>query len=311
MCALAAGCAEYDRCSLAYNLADPCDENGLAERCTRLLVVVRNQIYPPDPGPGTVGDPTTQVWCTRESGQCGFRCEREPVYGVVEDLLCYESQGGEPIARAVLGSLVEYGESKTANLLIGRIDEFIRTTVTDPAGSIGSCSDMHQDKSRFGHTATRLNDGRVLIVGGIRRIGPVMEILSTAEIYDPGTGVHRLIEGPDGRPLGMNASSGRVFHTATLLRSGDVLITGGMGLVENRMASLRSSEVFDVDTETFPQDHVSVTTSAKAHHTATLLTTAGKVLVTGGAVYSGQDIISLPRRRRGVRSPIQPVDHGQ
>lgn len=294
MCVSAAGCAEYERYSLAYNLVNPCDENGLVEGCARLLMVVRNYFPPPDPGPGPVGDPTTEVWCTWEPGREGFRCEGKPVSGVVEGLFCYRSQGGEPIARAVMvtGSLVESGEGNTANLLVGGIDEFIRTTVTDPSGPVGSCSDMHQDGGRFGHTATLLDDGRVLIVGGMRRIGPVMEILTTAEIYDPKTGIHRLIEGPDGRPLGMNTNSGRAFHSATLLRSGNVLIAGGMGVVENRMASLRSSEVFDVNTETFPQDLIGVTTSARTHHTATRLTAAGKVLVAGGAVYSGQSIIA-------------------
>jgi hypothetical protein len=213
---------------------------------------------------------------------------------VVEDLLCYGSQYGEPIARAVIskGSLVESGEGETVNLLVGGIDEFIRTTVTDPAGPVGSCSDMHQDGGRFGHTATLLADGRVLIVGGIRRIGYVMEILNTAEIYDPKTGMHRPIVDPDGRPLVMNAISGRAFHTATLLDSGNILITGGMGLVENKIASLRSSEVFDVNTETFPPNLIAVTTTERTHHTATRLTTTGEVLAAGGAVYSGSDIIA-------------------
>jgi hypothetical protein len=289
-----AGCAEYESYSLAYNLVNPCDESGLVERCDRFLMVIRPYVPPPDPGPGPVGDSTTEVWCTWESGRGVFRCEGKPVYGEVEDLLCYGSQYGEPIARAVIGkgSLVESGESNTVNLLFGGIDEFIRTTVTDPVGPVGSCSDMHQDGGRFGHTATLLDDGRVLIVGGIRRIGPVMEFLSTAEIYDPKTGIHRLFEGPDGRPLAMNAISGRAFHTATLLSSGNVLITGGMGLIENKIASLRSSEVFDVLTETFPQDFIGITTRARTHHTATLLTETGEVLVAGGAIYSGQSIIA-------------------
>jgi hypothetical protein len=163
LCVSVAGCAEYDRCPLEYNLVNPCDEDGLVEGCAHLLMVFRNQIFPPDPGPGPVGDPTTELWCTREPGECGFRCEGKPVSGVVEDLLCYESQDGEPIARAVMDLLVGYNGGNPANLLFGGIDEFIRTTVTDPAGPVGSCSDMNQDGSRFGHTATLLLSGDVLI----------------------------------------------------------------------------------------------------------------------------------------------------
>jgi hypothetical protein len=59
-----------------------------------------------------------------------------------------------------------------------------------------------------GSTATRLQDGRVLIVGG-----------SPAEIYNPPTGTLT--------PAG-NLNVARVSHTATLLSNGKVLIAGGL-----------------------------------------------------------------------------------
>src|SRR5262245_31067956 len=61
-----------------------------------------------------------------------------------------------------------------------------------------------------GSTATRLLDGRVLIVGG-----------SPAEIYNPPTGTFS--------PAG-NLNVARVVHTATLLSNGKVLIVGGLDL---------------------------------------------------------------------------------
>lgn len=76
--------------------------------------------------------------------------------------------------------------------------------------------------SRFGHTATLLRDGRVLVVGGFN-LKPNFEILSgepvtTAELYDPAT-----------RKWSGAASPAvpRYGHTATLLDDGTVLVIGG------------------------------------------------------------------------------------
>jgi hypothetical protein len=44
--------------------------------------------------------------------------------------------------------------------------------------------------------------------------------------------------------------------------------------------------------ETFPKNLVAITDKARANHTSTMLNTTGKVLVVGGGVYDGQDIVS-------------------
>ena len=69
---------------------------------------------------------------------------------------------------------------------------------------------------RFLHTATQLQDGRVLIVGGV--LTSVSDPVATAEVYDPATGIFTM--------TGAMATA-RERHTATLLADGRVLIVGG------------------------------------------------------------------------------------
>jgi hypothetical protein len=117
---------------------------------------------------------------------------------------------------------------------------------------------------RFGHTATLLKTGKVLVVGGDGTNGiPV----ATAELYDPTTGTFS--------STGSMAAA-RAFFAAALLPSGKVLVTGGLDAAGN---PLQTAEVYDPGTGTFSATH-SLMTIARASHTATLLNT-GKVLVVG------------------------------
>jgi len=82
----------------------------------------------------------------------------------------------------------------------------------------------HPHYDRMGHTATRLPDGRVLIIGGQTptRIGTsgADTRLATAEVWDPRTG-----RWTDVAPM----SFARASHDAVLLPDGRVLVAGGGG----------------------------------------------------------------------------------
>lgn len=119
--------------------------------------------------------------------------------------------------------------------------------------------------ARYNHTATLLNDGRVLILGGY---GLGNERLNSAEIFDPATNTWRTVAATTAWP--------RVFHTATLLNDGRVLIVGG-GLPFGD--TVDSAEIFDPATETFTP---AASPGPKQGHTAVLLTD-GSVLLSDGA----------------------------
>ena len=79
-----------------------------------------------------------------------------------------------------------------------------------PLGAVTRLNTM-----RVLHTATLLQDGRVLIAGGVDSQGNVVK---TAEVFDPATGLFTYVS---------SLLNARATHTASLLPDGRVLIAGG------------------------------------------------------------------------------------
>ncbi|MFO0760110.1 MAG: kelch repeat-containing protein [Byssovorax sp.] len=137
--------------------------------------------------------------------------------------------------------------------------------LVDPAWV--AAASMH--RPRYGHTATLLPNGAVLVTGGYDLNTNVYQ--ASSEVYIPAENAWQ---------TAVPMSTGRYAHTATLLPGGKVLVTGGW----NGQA-LKLGEVYDIASSTWtvvPQPM----NAAHHSHTATLLG-SGKVLVVGGAAENG------------------------
>ena len=169
--------------------------------------------------------------------------------------------------------------SDPALVLLASAEVFdAKTGIFTPTGN------MHSE--RWGHTATTLLNGKVLITGGQDGIKMVtcgtttycgISISKQAELYDPATGLFS--------PTGdMNVT--RYQHAATLLPSGKVLISGGWdnwpiscpsGFGPYTVAA--STEIYDPGTGTFsPAPDMEIARLAQA----SILLHTGKALIAGG-----------------------------
>lgn len=167
---------------------------------------------------------------------------------------------GTPAAVQSLGVYTIIGTNA-----VGSVQAQVRITVTS-RGTWTAAAPLLVPAHYF--TATRLNDGRVLIAGGTGASGNI----ARAEVYDPVTNTWQLTGA-------MN--SARSGHTATLLPDGRVLVTGGAVVFP---MTVDSAEVYDPAMGVWtPAGNMSET---RSNHTASLLQN-GKVLVAGGYDNSG------------------------
>jgi N-acetylneuraminic acid mutarotase len=123
--------------------------------------------------------------------------------------------------------------------------------------------------ARADHNSVLLNNGKVLVVGGATMTSGGATFVTTAELYDPATGV-------------ATATGAPLYHhhhgTLTLLPNGKVLFAAG--IVDTFGASFPSGLVELYDPATGAWTSAAGTSTAHWRHTATLLPN-GKVLVVG------------------------------
>jgi HYR domain/Galactose oxidase, central domain len=168
--------------------------------------------------------------------------------------------------------------------------------------------------TRFGHTATLLANGQVLIAGGWG--GPSHDPLASAELYDPNAGnftpagsmntahvwhtATLLVNGkvlvpddvielydPDTGTFSLTGSMGipRVRGKATPLPNGTVLVTGGFAGDDQCDCQFAEGEIYDPATGTF--SCAGGMAYGRVSHTATLLP-SGEVLIAGGSSGCGE-----------------------
>ena len=122
--------------------------------------------------------------------------------------------------------------------------------------------------ARYGQTATRLSDGRVLIVGGglAETDASIQSAYASAELYDPATGTFKATGS-------MHQARGN--HTATLLSDGRVLIAGG----SNELGNPTRAELYDPASGTFS---LTGAPGAVRQGATAVLLHDGRVLIAGG-----------------------------
>ena len=131
--------------------------------------------------------------------------------------------------------------------------------VYDPTRDAWTAVPKQMSTGRASHTATLLQDGRVLVLGGrdAASFG-----LSSAEVYDPATGAWTTVA---------SASTPIFGHTATLLAGNQVLVVGGV--------IGDGAQIYDASGDVWTS--VASMSATRQDHTASLLP-GGTVLVAGG-----------------------------
>jgi hypothetical protein len=172
-----------------------------------------------------------------------------------------------------------------------RRDMLASVEIYDPATDTWSPSTALPE-SRANHTATLLDDGTILVIGGGRHnaigVPSGLDVRATALVYDPSTGASVSL-GPTRVP--------RHGHQAVRLPSGRILVVGGSDNNSEIMPAqgaqnpqpfgraLASAELFDPATRAFSD--TSSMSAGRFAFTAVLLAD-GRVMVSGGANYESE-----------------------
>ena len=136
-----------------------------------------------------------------------------------------------------------------------------------PGAQAGWITNNIMSTARSGHAAILLQNGKVLVAGGLTMNGWT----NSAELFDPATVTWSSAS---------NMNAARQYFTATLMNNGKVLVAGG----QDNWNVLAATETYDPIGGKWSSAGSLIT--ARFHHTATLLPN-GQILVTGGTNMGG------------------------
>jgi hypothetical protein len=175
--------------------------------------------------------------------------------------------------------LLTGGLDAAANL--PQLSAEIYTYDADPARR-GFSAAPSMSVRRFGHSATRLPDGRVFIAGGLEQVLPqgLTSSTPTTEIFDPIANTWS---------IGPSMSKARAGHTAHLLtagpHAGKVLLVGGLSwdsFLGSRIPRfLTECEIYDPGTNSMRSGAAMAGNAGRGLHNALDLP-SGDILVVGG-----------------------------
>lgn len=265
------------------------------------------------------------------TGGDAFVAKLEPVSGPAPTVTGLETKGGPAGTEVVIrgtgftgATAVRFGDAADPSFQVnsdtqitasapphgvpaGKAEDSVLVSVANASGSSrrGSLSRFTYhgwaetgmpSTGRYGHTATLLRNGKVLVVGGRN---PQGQALASAELYDPKTG-----EWTRTADLPSNA---RYNHTATRLGDGRVLVAGGccgrrsIGSNPNADAPIGNAVIYSPDLdpnnnpavprERNPWSSTGGMAMSRTAHSATVLPSGppelcgancGKVLLAGG-----------------------------
>ncbi len=142
--------------------------------------------------------------------------------------------------------------------------------IYDPAQNLWS-SVQSLPVGRAYHTATLLPNGRALIAGGLDQdTSNNITFLTDALVFEPSTS--------SWSAAGALATA-RIFHTATLMPTGKVLIAGGGDVVSPNFLPAATAELYDLNSNAWAA--TGSLENGRGHHSSTLLSN-GKAFLFGG-----------------------------
>ena len=219
----------------------------------------------------------------------------------------YNAHGGTATINGVAAGLT------TTTFPDLRIDTDYVLTVTNLAGKSvtsatasasvvpGSWSALNTNTFtvRKGATVTALDNGKVLIAGGL-------------DLADTPLGTAHVCDATGACIATANNMVPRAFHTATKIpqtapnNGGKVLLAGGFTTNGPPLTSTATADFYDPTTNSFTSTSTIVTatvTSPRARHVAVLLDTAGTILIAGGTSDDGTTILKTAIKYNAGAAP--------